>query len=232
VVAPDLPGYNLSSKLEHEGDYGIASIAGIMARFVEAVAPGEKVTVVGHDVGGMVAWALAALYPDRVERLVAINAPPPTLYARARANNPAQKQASAYVEQLRQRGAEAALRADRFAALVEVMKGPHGLSTPPAGAELDVYRTAWSRPGALEGALGYYRALAAPGVLEPVSGPVAIPALVLWGDQDPYFLPGCLDGLLEHAPHAEVVRRAEGGHWLLHDEPEMVTHELERFLAH
>ncbi|NUT55174.1 MAG: alpha/beta hydrolase [Thermoleophilia bacterium] len=67
VIVPDLPGF---------GDTGgePTTIEG-MARAVLEVVDAEEFVAAGHSMGGLVATALAELAPDRVTRLVLVNAP-------------------------------------------------------------------------------------------------------------------------------------------------------------
>ena len=74
VVVPDLRGIGKSSK--PEGGYDKKT----QAKDIRAVVTGlgyDKTFVVAHDIGNMVAYAYAALYPDKVERLVVMDAPIP-----------------------------------------------------------------------------------------------------------------------------------------------------------
>jgi pimeloyl-ACP methyl ester carboxylesterase len=74
VVVPDLRGIGKSSKTE--GGYDKKT----QAKDIRAVVTGlgyDKTFVVAHDIGNMVAYAYAATYPDKVERLVVMDAPIP-----------------------------------------------------------------------------------------------------------------------------------------------------------
>jgi pimeloyl-ACP methyl ester carboxylesterase len=68
VIVPDLPGFG-------ETGGGPTTIEG-MARAVLEVVDAEEFVAAGHSMGGLVATALAELAPDRVTRLVLVNAPP------------------------------------------------------------------------------------------------------------------------------------------------------------
>jgi pimeloyl-ACP methyl ester carboxylesterase len=68
VIVPDLPGFG-----ETGGED--TTIEG-MARAVLEVVDAEEFVAAGHSMGGLVATALAELAPDRVTRLVLVNAPP------------------------------------------------------------------------------------------------------------------------------------------------------------
>src|SRR3954449_5447100 len=74
VVVPDLRGIGRSSK--PDGGYDKKT----QAKDVRAVVTSlgyDKTFVVAHDIGNMVAYAYAAIYPDKVEKLVVMDAPIP-----------------------------------------------------------------------------------------------------------------------------------------------------------
>jgi pimeloyl-ACP methyl ester carboxylesterase len=74
VVVPDLRGLGLSSR--PPGGYDKKTQGHDVARVLDALKI-DRTTVVAHDIGNMVAYAFAAQYPDRVVRLVVMDAPLP-----------------------------------------------------------------------------------------------------------------------------------------------------------
>src|SRR5690242_241635 len=74
VVVPDLRGIGKSSK--PESGYDKKTQAKDIRAVVTALGY-DKTFVVAHDIGNMVAYAYAAMYPDKVERLVVMDAPIP-----------------------------------------------------------------------------------------------------------------------------------------------------------
>jgi pimeloyl-ACP methyl ester carboxylesterase len=54
---------------------------------------------------------------------------------------------------------------------------------------------------------------------------------VLWGERDPALLRGNLEGLERFVPRLTVRRHPDATHWLAHEEPEWVNHEIRAFLA-
>ncbi|MGA9389530.1 MAG: alpha/beta fold hydrolase [Candidatus Sulfotelmatobacter sp.] len=74
VVVPELRGIGRSSK--PDGGYDKKTQAKDMRAVVTALGF-DKTFVVAHDIGNMVAYAYAAMYPDKVERLVVMDAPIP-----------------------------------------------------------------------------------------------------------------------------------------------------------
>jgi epoxide hydrolase 4 len=76
VVAPDLRGYNLSSKPDGFADYTADKPAADIRGLIRELGA-ESAMVVGHDWGGSVAWTLAMNHPEVVDRLVILNAAHP-----------------------------------------------------------------------------------------------------------------------------------------------------------
>lgn len=59
--------------------YGVPALAADLAAHVEAFAPGERVSLVGSSLGATVALRYAVDRPDRVDRLVLVDAPLPVV---------------------------------------------------------------------------------------------------------------------------------------------------------
>jgi len=76
VVAPDMRGYNLSSKPDGVAAYDIDQLAADVRGLIRERGA-ESALLVGHDWGGSVAWATAMQYPEVVDRLAILNAAHP-----------------------------------------------------------------------------------------------------------------------------------------------------------
>src|SRR6202043_815667 len=74
VVVPDLRGIGRSSR--PPGGYDKKTQAADIRAVVTTLGY-DRASVISHDIGIMVAYAYAARYPDRVERLVVMDAPIP-----------------------------------------------------------------------------------------------------------------------------------------------------------
>jgi pimeloyl-ACP methyl ester carboxylesterase/quercetin dioxygenase-like cupin family protein len=74
VIVPDLRGMGLSSR--PATGYDKRTEAGDIRAVVTKLGF-DRTAVVGHDIGNMVAYAYAAKYPSKVERLVVMDAPIP-----------------------------------------------------------------------------------------------------------------------------------------------------------
>ena len=71
VVAPDLLGHGASAK--PRGDYSLGAHANSLRDLLVALGH-DRVTVVGHSLGGGIAMQFAYQFPERVERLALIGA--------------------------------------------------------------------------------------------------------------------------------------------------------------
>ena len=74
VLAPDLRGWGWSDA--PPGDYAKATFATDVLALLDAEGL-ERVGLIGHDWGGYAAFLLALDHPERVERLLALDVPPP-----------------------------------------------------------------------------------------------------------------------------------------------------------
>jgi pimeloyl-ACP methyl ester carboxylesterase len=76
VVAPDMRGYNLSDAPDELSAYRLDILADDVAALGAAFGA-DRFDLVGHDWGGVVAWAVAGRHPERLRRLVVMDAPNP-----------------------------------------------------------------------------------------------------------------------------------------------------------
>ncbi|MEK9809777.1 MAG: alpha/beta hydrolase, partial [Candidatus Nanopelagicales bacterium] len=81
VVAPDQRGYGLSEKPDGIDAYRVEELAADVIGVIDALGY-DKANVVGHDWGAAVAWWVALTTPKRVRRLVIVNVPHPSVFAK------------------------------------------------------------------------------------------------------------------------------------------------------
>jgi len=228
AVAVDMRGYNLSSKPTEVDQYRV----GIVMEDIRALAEKlghKKFVLVGHDWGGGVAWSFAIAHPECLEQLVIINAPHPAIFARELRDNPLQQKASQYMLMFRSPGAEAALSADHYAALVK------GVALEFSEEEKKIYIEAWSQPGALTGGLNYYRAARlgpqASFAIDTSKFVVRVPTLVIWGEKDPFLLTGNLEGMDAFVPELTIKRVPDATHWVVREKPQLVNSYIRDFIG-
>lgn len=228
VVAPDMRGYNLSDKPRGIGNYTLDRLATDVVELIVSLGE-QSARVVGHDWGGVVAWATAGWHPDVVERLVVVNAPHPDDYSRG-LKNPKQLAKSWYTGFFQVPGSPALLRARNFAALRSALTSSSNEGT---FTEDDVarYIEVWSEPRAIESQLAYYRAGARRLTGNPGPIPtVTTPTLVVWGERD-----SALESLFATPPDdvaedVTVKMLPDATHWAHMDEPDAVNEVLLAFL--
>jgi pimeloyl-ACP methyl ester carboxylesterase len=240
AVAPDLRGYNLSDRPPEVKAYR-ANVLIEDVRQLAAQLTDQPFILVAHDWGGALAWTFAIAHPERLKALVIINAPHPVPFARDLAADPAQQQASRYMNLFRDPKAERVLSENNHARLLRMMSSEWG-HAGFSDADREAYVAAWSQEGALTGMLNYYRASPLyppigddPGAgrvrLDPTQFMVQVPTLVIWGERDGALLPGNLRGLEAYVPDLTVKRIPEGSHWVINERPDEVNALIRAFLS-
>lgn len=231
VVAPDQRGYNLSEKPEGIDAYSVDEMALDVIGLIDAMGR-ESAHVVGHDWGAAVAWWLALTRPERVRRLVVINVPHPSVFAREVRGNRKQLRKSWYifaiqVPALPERLAFGRRTRQRFSRAIAGTANP-GSFTPDYLAHL---REAWAQPGAAQGMLNWYRASVRrrPGRLADKR--VHVPTLIIWGRKDVALSDSMVQPSADLCDDVRVEWFDDATHWVLHDEPERTSALILDFLG-
>jgi len=228
VVAPDLRGYGRSEKPRGIDAYRTPVLVEDIATVIHAFGT-ERAHVVGHDWGGGVAWSLAILRPEVVNRLAVLNCPHPAIMQKALRSNWTQIRKSWYIFAFQLPWLpEWALSRSGAKALKDSLRRSAKPGTF-SDADLDEYARAFSAPGAATGAINYYRAAARSRV---PSGKIRAPTLLIWAEDD--FALGMeltrgIDDLFETTPRVEYV--PDTSHWVMEERPEIVNRLLLEFLA-
>jgi pimeloyl-ACP methyl ester carboxylesterase len=235
-IAPNLRGYERSSAPPDIEAYRAKHVMADLAALVGKMGTGPLAAMVAHDWGGAVAWNLAVQQPQLMQRLVIVNSPHPGTFLRELQHNPAQQQASAYMNFFCRDDAAALLAQNDYARLWQVFAAPDWLSDELKNS----YRAVWR--SSLQSGLNYYRAsplrppTADDASLMTLQFPaefvtVRVPTRVVWGMQDHALLPGLLDGLEEFVPDLHVTRVPGASHWIVHERPQLIVQEIERALG-
>ena len=178
VLAPDQRGYSPGARPEAVDAYATPNLVADVVGMADALGR-ETFHVVGHDWGAAVAWFVGLAHPERVVSLVPISVPHPFAFAQALAD-PAGRQAemSSYMDFFRSEGAEEAFLAENAAMLRGIYEGA-GLTEE----EIDVYVELLAQPGALTGALNWYRAMNLQGG-GAAPTPISMPTTFVWSTED------------------------------------------------
>ena len=246
-VAPNLRGYERSSAPVEVKDYRAKHLLQDVAALIDHETGGAPLAaLVAHDWGGALAWGLANQHPQRLQRLVIVNAPHPGTFLRELQHNPAQQTASAYMNFLVRPDAARLLTENGHARLFGFFEGMGAHAAPgtpgaPIGAGWLTeavraqYRAVWDM--GVQGGLNYYcasplhPACAASLTLPPEATRIDVSTLVLWAQDDKALLPALCEGLSDFVPQLKLVPLAQATHWVVHEQPERVIAEITRFLA-
>ncbi|VVT13336.1 Alpha/beta hydrolase [Sphingomonas sp. EC-HK361] len=230
VIAPDQRGYARSSKPEGVENYTPDRIVADLLALADHFGI-DRFTLVGHDWGGAIAWMAALQHPDRIARLVIVNAPHPFVFQKSLFDDMAQREASQYITAFRNTDLEAHIDRIGLSAFFDGSFMKH-TDFDRIADEKPVYLDQWGQPGALTAMLNWYRASAVqvpamdetpdrPAFLDAPFPPITQDTLVIWGLGDKALLPSQLEGLDTLVPGMTLVK-VDAGHFVPWENPQGV----------
>ncbi|MEO0408036.1 MAG: alpha/beta hydrolase [Cyanobacteria bacterium P01_A01_bin.135] len=227
VVALDMRGYNESEKPPGVEAYRPSEVAKDVAEVVRALGY-EQCTLVGHDWGGAIAWNVAYDYSARVERLVVMNIPHPSLGAKA-LQNPQQLLRSWYIFLFQLPGLPELLLSANDHQLIGQMLSETVVNQQTFTPEDIVrYRQAVAHPGALTAMVNYYRNIFS--LNSDRRGVLDIPALMIWGEEDVALGKELTYGTERYVRDFQIRYIPGCGHWVQNEQPELVNQYMWEFL--
>lgn len=227
VVAPDQRGYNQSSKPASIRAYSMPNLVRDVAELIGQLGQ-QKVVLIGHDLGGAVAWAVARQHPHLLEKLVVLNLPHPEVMKKTLKCWPPQLLRSWYMGFFQLPVLpELACSAADFALLEKSM---HRSALPGtfSDEEMEQYKEAWRQPGAIRGMLNWYRAIRHRSSFPP--NHILLPTLLLWGKKDQFLSHRMAQPSIEKCRNGKLIMLKEASHWLQHEEPEKINLLIEDFI--
>jgi pimeloyl-ACP methyl ester carboxylesterase len=225
-IAPDYRGAGESSKQHH--DFRKTTMAVDMIALLDKLNIKEPVHVIGHDIGGMVAFALASRHPERVKSVCWGECPLPgtSAYYRDKTDNAVQQFHFIFhcVSDLPE-----ALVAGRERVYVShfLNKITYNLDAF-SEADVDHYAAAYAQPGAMRCAFGVYRAFEKDAeenrdwIEAKGKGKCKVPSMVLSGEMSRH-REAALEMMLEVTERDNVFESGlvEGAaHYLAEESPE------------
>ena len=244
VVAPDLRGFNLSSKPKELENYNAEKIINDLKSLCDHLGY-KKMILVAHDWGGILAWVFAYYYPQYLDKLIILNAPHPAIFERELHTNPLQQKASEYILLLRNKDAENKLKENEFEWLQDIVLTRGLKKEKLTKKDKEAYLSAWSKEDALLGMLSYYKNstlimendLPLWGTFKLLPGidankiTVDVPTLVIWGELDFALRIENLNGLEEFVPNLKIERLPRATHWLLQEQEEKINKIINEYIS-
>ena len=258
VIVPNMRGYGNSYAPAEPQEYEFQKICADMLALLDHLRI-DKVTLVGHDWGGAIVWALAFHHTQRVKRICALNTP----YAPYTRLNPAEmlrRRPGKYAYQLYFQeigAAEKELEHDLTKTFNAVFRSSRDKSetnmmyhtekaletrsflgareVPPSDLlspeEIAIYVEAYRKTG-FRGALNWYRNMEANWKWSAgiADKKIHIPALMITAEDDPVLTPKVAQGLEKYIPHIRYHNILGCGHWTQQEKPQEVNEALLQWL--
>jgi pimeloyl-ACP methyl ester carboxylesterase len=215
TLAPDQRGCSPMARPRGRGSYRLRETTADVLALLDAAGL-ESAHVVGHDWGGMVAWALAAWHPDRVRTLTVLSVPHPAAMAKVMVTSD-QALRSSYLLAFQLPFLPERLLLSRGGTPLRRLLRGGGLSREAATH----YVSRMREPGALRAMLGWYRALPLSG--RDRVGAVRVPTLHVWSTGDTFLGRAGIDataGFVDAPYRLEVLEGVS--HWI----PELAAERI------
>jgi pimeloyl-ACP methyl ester carboxylesterase len=259
AVAPDLRGFGESEVTPNVTDYSLLQHARDVKVLIDYTGA-KDATLIGHDWGANIMWAMPMLYPETVKSVVALSIP---FYPEPRDPSKIKSFGSGKFNQFREPGVtEAEFNEDprrffrlffyglsgdapsgtidtlfmgKFPEGAKLLDGfPEPVTLPQwlTEEDLDYYVTAFKRTG-VTGALGFYRNMVNdyPQLKELYKKGIRQPVLFIGGGLEPAVKYGSFDAMKSALPNLRKTLVLSGcGHWLQQERPEEVNAAIIEFL--
>lgn len=229
VVALDLRGYNDSDKPHDAGSYVMEELILDIEGVIHSLGY-EQCALVGHDWGGAIAWSVATIYPQLVSKLVILNMPHPAKF-KAGLWQPQQLLRSWYIFAFQVPGLpEWWLEQNDYQRIAEIFTQTAVNKAAFSRDDLEAYKDAAARRGAITAMLSYYRNVWQGG-LDLDWRPISCPTLLIWGQEDAALGVELTEGTEAYAPNFRMEMIANAGHWVQQEQPQLVNQYLSEFLS-
>jgi pimeloyl-ACP methyl ester carboxylesterase len=220
VIRYDMPGFGLTGPAA-DGDYSVEGYVRVLVALLDSLGV-RRCVLAGNSLGGHVAWAAAALHPDRVARLVLVDAAGypfrstsvPIGFRLARAP----VVGGLLTELLPRRVVESSVR--------DVYGDPSRV-TP---ALVDRYFDMTTRAGNRRAVIERFRQTR-PGALSERVPTLRVPTLILWGGRDRLIPPASGDRFHREIAGSRLVVFPDLGHVPHEEDPARTVAEVATFLA-
>lgn len=230
AVALDLRGYNDSDKPASLSAYQMSEFIQDLKGVITGLGY-EDCILVAHDWGGAIAWNFAYAYPEMVEKLIVLNIPHPAKFAQG-LRTPQQLLKSWYILAFQIPFLpELLFQLNDYQAIKEAFSGMAIDKTAFSEADLNAYRDAAAKPGALTAMINYYRGIF-PLLFnnQPEWQILEIPTLTIWGEADTALGKELTYGTEAYVRDWQIKYIPNCSHWVQQEQPALVNSYIWEFL--
>jgi epoxide hydrolase 4 len=229
VVAVDLRGYNDSDKPVEQSAYRLSTLIEDIKGVIQGLGY-ERCILVGHDWGGIIAWAFASAYPEWIERLIILNVPHSAKFSEGLRTLP-QLLKSWYILFFQiPLLPEWILSQNNYSVLAKILtQTAMSPETFPPEA-IAAYREAAAKPGAISAMLNYYRDLFQSGSFKKAWGIIQSPTLLIWGENDVALGKELTFGTQAYVRDLQIRYIPNCSHWVQQEQPQLVNRYIREWL--
>lgn len=229
AVAVDMRGYGGSSRPETRAAYRIEYLIEDVAALFDALGARRRL-LIGHDWGGIIAWAAAIRRACPLDGLIILNAPYPTVFAKVMRRSWRQRLRSWYVLFFTLPWLpERVMTADHALMVGQALRRSASRPDVFPAETLAHYRDNAAQPGAMTAMLNYYRANLDIGAMAKGPG-VDAPTLLLWGEHDHALGAELVPGTESFVPDLAVRMLPGVSHWISEEAPQQVNDAIADWL--
>jgi pimeloyl-ACP methyl ester carboxylesterase len=190
----------------------------------------DKVHLVGHDWGAVVAWQFARQFPERLKSLAILNGPSSSIMVKHLRESWDQRRRSWYMLFFQLPVIpEMVMSSGNWRLGLRALQSS-GRPQTFDSADLEMYRRAWSRPMAMTSMINWYRAMRFSSNRRAPRR-IRVPTLLLWGARDTFLREELARQSIDYCENGRLVYLEEASHWVQHDEFEKVNQLLVGFLT-
>lgn len=229
VVAVDLRGYNDSDKPKAKEAYKMSEFVADVKGVIEGLGY-DRCTLVGHDWGGAIAWNFAYTYPNLLKKLIILNLPHPAKFAQG-FTTPQQLLKSSYIFFFQiPILPELLIQVDDYKALESAFLGMAVNKSAFSQVDLDRYKDAMAKRGALTSAINYYRNAFQPEIVGKNWSILDVPTLMIWGEKDTALGKELTYGTEQYVRDFQIRYIPNCSHWVQQEQPELVNQYIREFI--
>ena len=232
--APNLRGYGNTSRPIAIKDYALSELVEDVAQLIVA-SKRTRVTLIGHDWGGLIAWEFAIAERLPIERLIACNCPHPRSFIDVFGWSQLRKSWYMYFFQIPWLP-EFLIGLRNAQAIGRIFEKTNRNKAAFPTEIIDVYRHNASKPGALRAMINFYRAFRY-GLWERERkwrnnhyGPIKVKTLLIWGEEDDFLEKALALNTRKYVTDLTIRFLPKTSHWVQQERPEEVNQLIGAFI--